>query len=64
MMRPQSMVYMFFAVPIPAWVCVGGLLAWEMYASLHPDPRSHIDSVGHVGGLLAGIAYARAFLRR
>lgn len=61
-MRPAATFYLYFALPIPAWVCVGGILAWELYASSYPRPGSHIDSVGHVGGLLAGIAFGR--LRR
>ena len=59
LMRPSSTIYLFFAIPIPAWACIGGLFAWEWYIAHFPSPRSHTDSVGHVGGLLAGVLYAR-----
>ena len=59
MMRPSSTIYLFFAIPMPAWACIGGLFAWEWYCANFPPAQSHTDSVGHVGGLLAGVLYAR-----
>lgn len=64
MMRPSSTIYLFFAIPMPAWACIGGLFAWEWYNAHFPSPRSHTDSVGHVGGLLAGVLYARMWRGR
>lgn len=62
LMRPGSTILLFFVVPVPAWLCIGGIFLWEWYSANHPQPYSHMDSVGHVGGLLAGVLYAR-FLR-
>lgn len=56
-MNPNAVFLLFFVVPVPAWACVAGLLAWDTYSALNPRAGSHIDSVGHVGGLLAGVAY-------
>jgi len=64
MMRPSSTVYLFFAIPVPAWACMAGIFAWEWYCANVPQPYSHTDSVGHVGGLLAGLVYARMFRYR
>lgn len=58
MMQPGATVYLFYAVPLPAWLCIAGISAYELHAAAWPRPESHIDSVGHVGGLLAGVAYA------
>lgn len=59
MMQPMSTVYLFYAIPLPAWVCIGGIAAWELYQASTPHRDGHVDHVGHVGGLLAGVAFAR-----
>ncbi|PKI82864.1 rhomboid protease [Malassezia vespertilionis] len=63
-LRPNATFYLFFAFPLPAWVCLSGILGWEMYAASYPPKDRHIDSVGHVGGLLSGLLFARFYLRR
>ncbi|CEL58085.1 hypothetical protein RSOLAG1IB_02830 [Rhizoctonia solani AG-1 IB] len=56
---PSTTFLLFFIVPVPAWLCVGGIFAWDVYGSLRRR-GGMTDSAGHVGGVLAGVAY---FLR-
>ncbi|KAJ3521380.1 hypothetical protein NM688_g9023 [Phlebia brevispora] len=53
---PRTTFYLFAIVPVPAWLCVSGLFAWDAYSAV-TDKRIQTDSAGHVGGVLAGIAY-------
>jgi len=55
--QPRMPFYLFYVVPIPAWLCVGGIAAWELHAASFPRPGSFTDSVGHVGGMLAGVLF-------
>ncbi|KEP53686.1 S54 family peptidase [Rhizoctonia solani 123E] len=56
---PNTTFLLFFIVPVPAWLCVSGIFAWDLYGSLRRR-GGMTDSAGHVGGVLAGVAY---FLR-
>ncbi|KAG7529012.1 hypothetical protein FFLO_05835 [Filobasidium floriforme] len=56
-MFPQAQFLLFFVVPLPAWAAVGGIFAYDLYSSIR-SPMAVTDSAGHVGGLLAGVAYA------
>lgn len=58
-LNPNATFLLFFVVPVPAWMCVAGLLAWDTYSALNPRQGDHTDSPGHVGGLLAGVAFSR-----
>ncbi|WFD03258.1 rhomboid protease [Malassezia obtusa] len=62
-LRPHATFLVFYVVPVPARMCVAGILAWELYAASFPSKGNHIDSVGHVGGLLAGLLFARGWMR-
>ncbi|WFD00077.1 rhomboid protease [Malassezia yamatoensis] len=64
MMRPHATFLLFYVIPVPARMCVAGILAWELYSAGYPSQGNHIDSVGHVGGLLAGLVFARMRMRR
>ncbi|KAI3617555.1 hypothetical protein CBS9595_003464 [Malassezia furfur] len=62
-MRPDALFLLFYVVPVPARMCVAGILAYELYSASFPRQDNHIDSVGHVGGLLAGLVFARMRMR-
>jgi len=55
-LTPTTKFYLFAIVPVPAWAFVTGILAWDGYSALY-EKRSGTDTAGHVGGILAGIAY-------
>ncbi|GAA6034065.1 hypothetical protein JCM8097_000674 [Rhodosporidiobolus ruineniae] len=57
---PHSKFLLFFVVPVPAWLCVGGLFAWDLYSGLARTGGT-TDSMGHVGGAIAGALF---FLRK
>lgn len=54
---PKTQFLMFFVIPMPAWVAVGGIFAYDLYLSIS-TPNAKTDSAGHIGGILAGIAFA------
>lgn len=56
---PNTTFLLFFIVPVPAWLCVSGIFAWDFYGALKRR-GGMTDSAGHMGGVLAGVAY---FLR-
>ncbi|GAA6013831.1 hypothetical protein JCM10207_008207 [Rhodosporidiobolus poonsookiae] len=58
--HPHARFLLFFVVPVPAWLCVGGLFAWDLYSGLGRRGGT-VDSMGHVGGAIAGALF---FLRR
>ncbi|KAH9951792.1 hypothetical protein B0H21DRAFT_684670 [Amylocystis lapponica] len=53
---PRAQFYFFAVLPIPAWAFVGGVFLWDGYSALQ-DQRGTTDTAGHIGGLLAGMAY-------
>ncbi|KAL7424318.1 hypothetical protein Q5752_001908 [Cryptotrichosporon argae] len=59
---PRTQFLVFFVVPMPAWLFVGGIFAWDLFSAFG-RPNSGVDSAGHVGGIIAGVA-AAALLRR
>ncbi|KAK4054555.1 hypothetical protein OIV83_001049 [Microbotryomycetes sp. JL201] len=56
-MFPTTTFLLFFVVPVPAWLCVGGIFAWDLYGSLRRRGGT-TDSAGHVGGIMAGVVWA------
>ncbi|WRT67449.1 uncharacterized protein IL334_004420 [Kwoniella shivajii] len=61
-MFPQSTVLMFFVVPMPVWVAISGIFAWDFYGALF-RPNSGTDSAGHLGGIVYGLGAALAMRR-
>ncbi|KAF7776387.1 hypothetical protein Agabi119p4_4780 [Agaricus bisporus var. burnettii] len=53
---PRLTFQLYGIVPVPAWLVVSGIFTWDAYNSLK-DSGGTTDSVGHVGGLLAGVGY-------
>ncbi|CDU26052.1 related to PCP1-mitochondrial serine protease [Sporisorium scitamineum] len=60
--RPRATFLVFFVVPAPAWAVVGAVLGWDVWHAAG-TPKGRTDSAGHVGGILAGIAFWRFGLR-
>ncbi|SJX62505.1 related to PCP1-mitochondrial serine protease [Sporisorium reilianum f. sp. reilianum] len=60
--HPRATFLVFFVVPAPAWLCVSGIFAWDLWHAAG-TPKGRTDSAGHVGGILAGIAFWRFGLR-
>ncbi|BGP24724.1 rhomboid family protein [Rhodotorula toruloides] len=57
---PRDKFLLFFVLPVPAWLVVSGVFAYDLYGSMFR--RNGIsDSAGHVGGILAGLVF---FLRK
>ncbi|KAJ9480252.1 Rhomboid protein 1, mitochondrial [Pseudozyma hubeiensis] len=60
--HPTATFLIFFVIPAPAWACVSGIFAWDLWHAAK-TPKGRTDSAGHVGGILAGIAFWRFGLR-
>ncbi|CAD6565876.1 MAG: hypothetical protein TREMPRED_001901 [Tremellales sp. Tagirdzhanova-0007] len=56
-MSPQSTIYVYFLLPLPVWVFIGGIFAFDLYGIIF-TPNSGTDSAAHVGGLLTGLVMA------
>ncbi|WWC69141.1 uncharacterized protein I206_103077 [Kwoniella pini CBS 10737] len=61
-MFPQSTVLMFFVIPMPVWVAISGIFAWDFYGAIF-RPNSGTDSAGHLGGIVYGLGAAMAMRR-
>ncbi|KAI1792888.1 rhomboid-domain-containing protein [Ganoderma leucocontextum] len=53
---PATSFYVFGVLPIPAWALVTGIFLWDGYSAMNQH-RVGTDTAGHIGGLVAGIAY-------
>lgn len=64
---PRSTFLLFFVLPMPAWMLVGGGFAWDLINTIY-NPSSRIDGAGHMGGVIFGVATAlllkRSYRRR
>ncbi|WVQ78442.1 hypothetical protein IAT38_000528 [Cryptococcus sp. DSM 104549] len=59
---PQQQVLMFFIIPMPVWVAIGGLFAYDLYGAIL-QPFSGTDSAGHIGGIVYGLMAALSYRR-
>ncbi|RDB23288.1 RHOMBOID-like protein 12, mitochondrial [Hypsizygus marmoreus] len=59
---PKMTFQLYGLIPIPAWLAVSGIFAYDTYSALN-DSRKGIDTIGHVAGLMGGVVYflARRF---
>ncbi|EPT02879.1 hypothetical protein FOMPIDRAFT_1160030 [Fomitopsis schrenkii] len=55
---PRAQILLFAIIPLPAWAFVTGIVLWDGYSTI-TDKRNGTDTVGHLGGIIAGIAYYR-----
>ncbi|GAA5988448.1 hypothetical protein JCM11641_005346 [Rhodosporidiobolus odoratus] len=60
---PKANFLLFFVLPVPAWLCVGGLFAWDLWNGLGRRGGT-VDSMGHVGGAIAGALFFLRKIRR
>jgi len=55
---PKMTFLLYGIIPIPAWLAVGGIFAFDTYSTVHDVAlRKGTNTAGHVGGLLAGMGY-------
>ncbi|EAU84584.2 hypothetical protein CC1G_00103 [Coprinopsis cinerea okayama7 len=52
---PTLSFYIYGIIPVPAWLLVSGIFAWDAYKTVQ-DKRGTVDTIGHLGGLAAGAA--------
>lgn len=50
-------------IPVPAWMCVSGLLSYDLWKTWTNPEGSREDAAGHVSGILAGLLFWRFRLR-
>lgn len=60
--HPTATFLVFFVIPAPAWACVTGIFAWDLWHAAN-KPGGATDSAGHLGGIVAGILFWRFGLR-
>lgn len=56
---PTMTFQLYGIIPIPAWLVVSGIFAYDSYTTIK-DTSGTTDSVGHIGGMLAGVGYFMA----
>lgn len=61
---PNSLIYLYFFVPIKAKWCVIGFIAIELYTAMQQNPNDHIAHVAHLGGALFGFILARYWKKK
>ncbi|KAF9008683.1 hypothetical protein BDQ17DRAFT_1236370, partial [Cyathus striatus] len=55
-LSPNATFQLYGIIPIPAWLVVSGLFVFDTYRSIS-GKQGTTDTVGHIGGLLAGVGY-------
>ncbi|KAK2466498.1 hypothetical protein APHAL10511_002140 [Amanita phalloides] len=53
---PRMTFQLYGIIPIPAWLVVSGIFAYDTYSTLTKN-RTQTDTVGHIAGLLSGVGY-------
>ncbi|KAF4602278.1 hypothetical protein EYR40_005483 [Pleurotus pulmonarius] len=53
---PRTTFYLYAIVPLPAWLFVPAILGFDMWSWVS-NRETTTDSLGHVGGILAGAGY-------
>jgi len=53
---PTSTFQLYGVIPVPAWLLVTGLFTYDLYSTLS-NKSGTTDTVGHIGGILAGVGY-------
>lgn len=60
---PRSTFLLFFVVPMPAWLLVGGMFGYDFFQAV-TGRQSRTDSAGHAGGIVAGVVAGLLFRGR
>ncbi|KAF8966393.1 hypothetical protein BDZ97DRAFT_1657675 [Flammula alnicola] len=53
---PNMKFHLYGILPVPAWLAVTGLFTYDLYSTIS-NKSGTTDTVGHVGGVIAGILY-------
>lgn len=53
---PTMTFQLYGIVPIPAWICVSGLFAYDLYSSMN-GLQPGTNTMGHVVGMMSGVVY-------
>ncbi|KAF8164933.1 hypothetical protein B0H34DRAFT_217393 [Crassisporium funariophilum] len=53
---PTMTFQLYGIIPVPAWLLVTGVFSYDLYSTIS-NKSGTTDTVGHVGGLMAGIGY-------
>ncbi|PPQ93414.1 hypothetical protein CVT25_004485 [Psilocybe cyanescens] len=53
---PKLTFQLYGIIPVPAWLAVTGFFTYDMYRTIS-ERTGTTDTVGHVGGILAGVGY-------
>ncbi|KAJ8086256.1 hypothetical protein PM082_005079 [Marasmius tenuissimus] len=54
---PTSKFLIWGIVPVPAWLVVSGLFGYDMYKTVNNKGTGGVDTAGHIGGTVMGVAY-------
>ena len=51
---PNTVFYLYFAIPVKAKFLVGAYLAYTLYMILYPNESDNTAHLAHLGGAIAG----------
>jgi membrane associated rhomboid family serine protease len=63
-MFPNSLIYLYFFVPIKAKWFVIGYIALELYMGVQENPGDHVAHFAHLGGALFGFILTKIWQKR
>lgn len=56
---PRERIYIWFVIPVEAWLLVALALFFSLYLGMNPAAGSRTAHFAHLGGLVAGYAFLR-----
>jgi membrane associated rhomboid family serine protease len=56
---PRERIYLWFVIPVEAWLIVGLLVFYTLYAGASPGAGSGIAHFAHLGGFVVAFAFLR-----
>lgn len=56
---PRNTLLLFFVIPVPVWLGVGGFVAYDLMSLRHQRGAggTMVDSAAHVGGAVSGFLW-------
>eukprot|EP00462_Mataza_sp_D1_P023796 CAMPEP_0175132360 /NCGR_PEP_ID=MMETSP0087-20121206/7032_1 /TAXON_ID=136419 /ORGANISM="Unknown Unknown, Strain D1" /LENGTH=73 /DNA_ID=CAMNT_0016414707 /DNA_START=511 /DNA_END=728 /DNA_ORIENTATION=+ len=61
---PFERLYVWGLVPVPAWLLVAGLVAWDTSQAMGTHRAGGVSHTGHLGGAVYGAMFWFLKLRR
>ncbi|CAO1619101.1 unnamed protein product [Jaminaea pallidilutea] len=61
-LRPKTTLLVGLIVPMPAWLCLAGLFAWDAHQTM-TNSSGRTDTAAHVSGYISGFLYWTLRLR-